>query len=154
MSTRVIKGAVVFLVIFAAAQLVRPGRANLPIDASRTIQAHLGTDTGLITVLDRACNDCHSNRAAWPRFTQIAPLSWVTAAAESEGRHAINFSEWAAYSPEEQRTLLAASCEDVSEGRMPGWPYTLIRPDARLSAHDIEIICAAAQHIDEAAAHR
>jgi hypothetical protein len=61
-----------------------------------------------------------------------------------KGRKAVNFSDWAAYEPDVQRTLLTASCEDASNGRMPG-AYTLIRPDARLSTQDIQTICAVAR---------
>lgn len=69
----------------------------------------------------------------------------------TEGRKAVNFSEWAAYPPEVQRTLLSASCQDVSDGKMPG-PYTLLHPETRLSAQDIETICAAARQAEADAA--
>jgi hypothetical protein len=42
MSRRVKQAAVVFVVVFAAAQLIRFERANPPTDVSRTIQAHVG----------------------------------------------------------------------------------------------------------------
>ena len=144
MSRRPKQAAVVFVVIFAAAQLVRPERANPATDASRTIQAHVGTASGLVAVLDRACRDCHSNGTVWPRYTQIAPLSWLMAYGVREGRKAVNFSEWAAYPPERQRQLLIESCRDVSAGKMPG-SYTLLHPETRLSAQDIETICAASK---------
>jgi hypothetical protein len=69
----------------------------------------------------------------------------------AEGRKAVNFSEWAGYQPEAQRTLLWASCQDVSSGKMPG-PYTLLRPETRLSPQDIETICAAARQAEANAA--
>lgn len=141
---RLKQAALVFLVVFAAAQLVRPARANPATDASRTIQAHLGTTTGLAAVLDRSCRDCHSNATVWPSYTQIAPLSWLMASAVTKGRSAVNFSEWGAYAPAVQRMLLSASCQDVSSGKMPG-VYTLVRPETRLSPQDIETICTAAQ---------
>ena len=150
MSKRLKQAAVVFVVVFAAAQLVRPGRANPATDVSRTIQAHLGTTSGLVAVLDRACGDCHSNGTVWRWYTQIAPLSWLMARGVTEARKAVNFSEWAAYSPEQRRDVLAASCQDASDGRMPGRPYTLLRPEARLSAQDVETICGAAR---DATAH-
>jgi heme-binding protein len=143
---------IVMVVVFAAAQLIRPERANPATDASRTIQAHLGTASGLVAVLDRGCNDCHSNETMWPWYTKIAPLSWLMAYGVREGRKAVNFSEWAAYSPEQQRDLLVASCQDVSGGRMPGSPYTLLHPEARLSAQDVETICAAARGLEASAA--
>jgi hypothetical protein len=65
----------------------------------------------------------------------------------TEGRKAVNFSEWAAYSPEARQTLLSASCQDALDGRMPG-PYALLRPETRLSTKDIDTICAAARHTE------
>ena len=147
MGRRLKQAAVVFVVVFAAAQLIRPERTNPPTDASRTIQAHVGTASGLAAVLDRSCRDCHSNNTVWPWYTQIAPLSWLMARGVAEGRKAVNFSEWAAYSPEQQRMLLAVSCDDATSGKMPG-AYTLCSPETRLSPQDIETICAAARQVD------
>ena len=142
MRRRLRQAAVLFVVIVAAAQLIRPERANPPTDVSRTIQAHMGTASGLVAVLDRSCRDCHSNETVWPWYTQIAPASWLMASGVAKGRQAVNFSEWGAYSPEQQRMLLAVSCDDVRSGKMPG-PYTLLRPETRLSTEDVETICAA-----------
>ena len=151
MSRRLKQAAVVLVVVFAAAQLVRPEPTNPATDASRTIRAHVGTASGLVAVLDRACGDCHSNDTVWPWYTQIAPASWLMAYGVKEGRKAVNFSEWAAYPPEQQRKLLVAACQDASEGKMPG-PYTLLHPEVRLSAQDVETICAAARQAQAVAA--
>jgi hypothetical protein len=148
MSRRLKQAAVVFIVLFAAAQLVRPERANPATDPSRAIRAHVADSSQLPTVLDRACGDCHSNNTVWPSYAQIAPLSWVMARAVAEGRSAVNYSEWGAYSPGQQRTLLAASCDDASTGRMPGGAWTLLHPEARLSSQDIETICTAARQAE------
>ena len=136
--------AVVLVLVFAAAQFIRPQRTNPAIEASRTIEARLASDARLISVLHRACFDCHSNATAWARYSQIAPLSWVIASAVAEGRHALNFSEWADYPPEQQRALLARSCQDASANKMPPSVFTLLRPEARLSPPEIQMICAAA----------
>ena len=151
MSRRLRQAAVVFVIVFAAAQLVRPARSNPATDVSRTIQSHVGTESGLVAVLDRACGDCHSNNTVWPWYTQIAPLSWLMARGVEEGRKAVNFSEWAGYSPDVRRTLLSASCQDASSGKMPG-PYALLHPEMRLSAQDVATICAAAREADTNAA--
>lgn len=139
--------AVVFVVALAAAQFVRPERANPPTVASRTIRAHAGTPSGLADVLERACRDCHSNETVWPGYARIAPVSWLMAYGVRTGRSAVNFSDWTAYTPEQQQILLALSCRAASEGKMPG-PYTLVRPETRLSVQDIETICVAARHAD------
>lgn len=151
MSRRVKQAAVVFAVVFAAAQLVRPERANPPIDPGRTIQAQAGTSSGLAAVVTRACSDCHSNQTVWPSYTKIAPVSWLMAYGVSKGREAINFSEWATYPPDVQRMLLSASCDDAAKGKMPG-PYTLLHPEMRLSPQDVETICSAARQAEAQAA--
>jgi len=143
-SGRLKHASLVLVVVFAGAQLVRPERANPATDPSRTIQAYAGTASGLAAVLDRSCRDCHSNKTVWPRYAHIAPLSWLMASGVAKGRNAVNFSEWGCYSPDVQRMLLSASCEDVSSGKMPGI-YSLVRPETRLSPQDVATICAAAR---------
>jgi Haem-binding domain len=55
------------------------------------------------------------------------------------------FSEWATYSPAQQQTLPAASCQTAMDGTMPGSAWTLLHPEARLSAQDIQTLCIAAR---------
>ena len=147
MAGRLKQASVVFIVVFAAAQLVRPERANPATDPTATIHARVPTTSGLAAVLDRSCGDCHSNNTAWPWYTDIAPVSWLMASGVAKGRNAINFSAWDTYSPDVQRMLLSASCQDVSRGTMPG-AYTIVRPETRLSPRDIETICAAARQAE------
>ena len=120
MSRRLKQAAIVFIVVFAAAQLVRPERATPTTDTSLTIQAHMGTASGMAAVLKRSCSDCHSKETVWPWYTHIAPLSWLMARGVAEGRKAVNFSEWASYPPDVQRTPLSVSCQDATSGKMPG----------------------------------
>ena len=141
---RLTRVAVAFVVVFTAAQFIRPGRANPPTDAARTIRAH-ETTKGLGAVLDRSCGDCHSNGTVWPWYSEVAPVSWLMAYGVKEGRKAVNFSEWMAYPADRQRQLLVASCADVSANRMPGSAWISLHPEARLSSTDIETICAAAR---------
>ena len=150
MKRRLKQAALAVLVIFAAAQLVRPERANPPTDASRTIQAHLGTDSQMAAVLNRSCRDCHSNATVWPWYTGVAPVSWLMVYGVRKGRDAVNFSEWAGYPTEVQTALLIESCQDVMQGTMPGL-YTLLHPEVRLSDQEIKTICAAARQAEDAA---
>ncbi len=141
------RAAIVFIVVFAAAQLVRPNRTNPAIVADHTIQAQTGATGGIAPIVNRSCRDCHSNGTEWPWYSQVAPVSWLMTYGVAKGRRAVNFSEWAAYPPDAQRMMLAASCDDVTAGKMPG-PYTLLRPETRLSPEDVQAICAAARQAD------
>jgi heme-binding protein len=142
MNRRFVYVAVGLVAAFAAAQLVRPSSSNPPTNPARTIGAHAGKD--LSVIVERSCRDCHSNGTVWPRYAKVAPLSWLMSYAVTKGRSAVNFSEWSTYPPDVQRTMLAASCQDASAGKMPGI-YAWLRPETRLSASDVETICLAAR---------
>jgi hypothetical protein len=43
--------------------------------------------------------------------------------------------------------FIIVSCDDATSGKMPGL-YTLVRPETRLSAQDVETICVAARQAD------
>jgi Haem-binding domain len=152
MSKRLLQVSAVVVAVLVAAQLARPDRTNPPTDINRTIAAHAGVTSELVGVLDRSCGDCHSNSTVWPWYTNVAPFSWLMAYGVNEGRKAVNFSDWAGYSPGQQRKLLTESCQDVMSGKMPG-PYTALRPETRLSSQDVDTICAAARKAEADAGH-
>ena len=155
MGRRLRKAAVVFVValvvLFAVGQFIRPARTNPPIDPNRSLQAHPGSPGDLVAVMNRSCSDCHSNATVWSRYSQVAPMSWVVSYVVNSGRKAMNISDWASYSPDDQRKLLVQSCQAATKGEMPGSIYTRLRPEATLSAQDIKTICAASQAPDATA---
>jgi hypothetical protein len=81
---------------------------------------------------DRACFDCHSNETEWPWYTNIAPVSWLTYRDVTEGREALNFSEWDR--PQEEAD---EAVETVLEGEMPPPHYLPLHPEAVLSDEEI-----------------
>lgn len=143
---------VVLVAVLVAAQVIHPARTNPATDASRTLQAEVGHASALVTVVDRSCGDCHSNGTVWARYPSAGALSWVIARGVTEGRRALNFSEWAAYSPDARRAQLAASCRDARAGTMPMSAYLRLRPEARLAPQDVETICAASREGERHAA--
>ena len=80
-----------------------------------------------------ACFDCHSNETEWPLYARVAPVSWLIQRDVTEGRAALNFSEW-------QRPQKEAdeAPEKIRELEMPPAIYGLIHGHARLSAADRE----------------
>ena len=96
-------------------------------------------DPQIGAILDRSCQDCHSNRTAWPWYSHIAPVSWVISKHVNEGREVLDFSEWTTQPPSEGERMLI--CDAVSDGRMPLSDYTAIHRNARLSKQDVELIC-------------
>ena len=90
-------------------------------------------------ILDRSCQDCHSDHTNWPWYSRVAPVSWIVSKHVSEGREVLDFSAWTDQSREEgERTLI---CDAVSSGSMPLASYTMIHRKARLSKSDVKLIC-------------
>lgn len=79
-----------------------------------------------------ACFDCHSNETVWPWYAKVAPASWLLLNHTTEGRAALNFSEWKGANP----SLAAETARAVKNGSMPPWDYKLLHPVAQLSETD------------------
>ncbi|WP_041463895.1 heme-binding domain-containing protein [Pelodictyon luteolum] len=82
----------------------------------------------------RGCRDCHSNETIWPWYSNVAPLSWLTALDVSIGREKFNVSEWGRKSRNEGDE----AAEEVREGKMPPWFYLPAHPEAKLSIEEKE----------------
>ena len=78
-------GAVAFCVAFIAIQLVPVNRTNPPV------QGDFRGSAEVVSILRRACYDCHSNETVWPWYSRVAPLSWVIAHDVNEGRAVVEF---------------------------------------------------------------
>ena len=132
---RIVKlAALAFCVAFIAIQLVPVNRTNPPVESG------FRGSTEAVSVLRRACYDCHSNETVWPWYSHVAPLSWVIVHDVNEGRAALNFSTWNQLSSEKQTKGMKESWEEVAEGKMPTWYYVALHPEARLSANDKSVL--------------
>ena len=131
----------VVLCLFVIAQFYRPAKTNPLIEASNALEAHVQVDPKVAAILDRSCADCHSNKTRWPWYSHVAPVSWFVIDHVDHGRSHLNFSEWGKYDRDEQRKLLAVTCEIVREGGMPLSSYTPLHPGSKLTAEDISAIC-------------
>ena len=90
----------------------------------------------------KACYDCHSNRTNWRWYTFVAPASWYVYHDVQEGRDRLNFTEW----DKAQRTNDLV--EAVQEGSMPPSQYTVIHPNAKLSAKEKATLVAALRQLE------
>jgi hypothetical protein len=128
--------------LFAALQFIRPARTNPPVEETRTIQAHARLTPEVAAILDRSCNDCHSNLTRWPWYSNIAPVSWFVVDHVEVGRREMNFSDWARYDKEDQAQLLKRICHEVKSGQMPLRSYLRLHSEAQLSEADVMTLCA------------
>ena len=139
---KVLKWFVIVLVIaFLAIQLIRPARTNPPVDESQTIFAHTHMTPQVSAILDRSCRDCHSNKTAWPWYTNVAPISWFIVNHVNGGRHMMNLSEWGRLERDRQRKKLTQMCDEVTDAAMPLSTYTPLHPGSKLSTADVKTLC-------------
>jgi hypothetical protein len=123
------------------AQTYGPARTNPPIHAEQQIGAYLAAEAATPGILERSCNDCHSNRTVWPWYSRVAPVSWLIVSDVNRGRQRVNFSEWGSYSADKRSKLLVAICKEVTEGDMPPITYTPMHSSAKLAKADVQEIC-------------
>jgi hypothetical protein len=90
--------------------------------------------------IERACQNCHSQRTEWPLYSYLPLVSWALEKDVSEARQTLDFSRWDRYSMEEKRDLLARIATEVRNHGMPLPRYLLLHPEARLSEEEIQVI--------------
>jgi len=132
---------IVFVVIFAGMQAIRPTLSNPSVDESQTVNARTQMTPEVAAILDRSCRDCHSNKTVWPWYTQIAPVSWWLSNHVNEGRRNLNLSEWGKLAPDRQDRKLRQICDQVQDGVMPLSSYLPMHPVAKLSDQDKKVLC-------------
>ena len=141
-----LRGALLgFCGLVAGIQLIRPARTNPPVDQSHTLEAVVFVPPKIESILQRACDDCHSDLTRWPWYSNVAPVSWFVIDHVDSGRRHVNFSEWLrrdTKNPAEYtRERFQAMCRQMQTGDMPLTSYLLVHRTAKLSQDDIETIC-------------
>jgi hypothetical protein len=139
---RVLRWVLVVVVCgLVIAQFFGPAKSNPPSDPTQAIEAKLQVTPQVAAILDRSCNDCHSNKTRWPWYSYVAPASWFVIDHVNQGRENINLSEWGKYSQRDVDALLRQMCREVRAEVMPLSSYTPLHPGSKLSAEDIKTFC-------------
>jgi hypothetical protein len=134
-------------VLLIVIQLIPIKRDNPPAPSSSSIYTTGNVPPDVHSVLDRSCNNCHSNQTVWPWYSYVAPFSWILAHDVHQARTHMNFSEWSTYSPKKREEKLEEICEQVMNGVMPDGKYLLIHRKAKLTQEQRESICTWTQSV-------
>lgn len=128
------KVAIVFVLIFIGIQFFSVSKTNPPVSAE------LDASPEVKGIFKRACYDCHSNETNWPWYSSVAPVSWLVSDDVNEGREHLNFSEWGNLTRKKIAHAKEEIWDEVKDGDMPLWKYTIIHSEARLTQKEKEII--------------
>ena len=133
--------AVGLFCVLLGIQFIGPVKSNPAGDGGQMVQAHLQVSPAVNAILERSCNDCHSNQTRWPWYSNVAPVSWFVIDHVNHGRSHLNFSEWGKLSQREAGGMLGQICKEVKSGAMPLSSYTPLHPGSKLSDEDIRVLC-------------
>jgi len=129
-------------VLLVAIQLYRPAKTNPPVDATKTLTANSQMPADVAQTIEHSCSDCHTHNTVWPKYSYLAPVSWLIVDDVNEGRRHVNFSEWGTYSAQRQQAKLDDICSEVKDGGMPLKQYTWMHAGTKLSQPQRDAVCA------------
>ncbi len=132
--------------ILVTIQFVGPKPLNPVTQPRYEVQADPDVPPEITKLLERSCMDCHSNHTQWRWYSYVAPVSWYIHNHIEQGRKKMNFSEWSSRRDGAGRVVhsindLEDLCDVVSKGTMPFRSYTLLHPNAVLSADEKKAVC-------------
>jgi hypothetical protein len=104
----------------------------------RAVLQNTETPLTVIRTLNNSCLNCHSENTMWPWYSRLAPVSWLIERDVSRARNKMNLSRWEENSPEEKIEILTRMRAAARSKVMPPPQYTLIHPEAKLSAAQIQ----------------
>ena len=91
-------------------------------------------------ILQRACQDCHSQNTTWPWYAHIPLISGAIRSDVENGRAFMDFSKWNDYTEPERRTFMVAIDSSVRNHLMPPPKYIWMHREARVSSDEQQLI--------------
>src|SRR5580700_6529868 len=86
-----------------ALPLIHPFGAVRQQHASALLPGVEADDPRALALLERACQNCHSQRTAWPPYSYLPLVSWAIEKDVAEARQHMDLSRWDQYSADQQR---------------------------------------------------
>jgi Haem-binding domain len=119
---------------------VHPFRAARESVSDNPLLAGASVDPAVIQIVERSCQNCHSEKTEWPWYSSVAPMSWLIEKDVQEGRSHMNLSHWNEYDTAKQVEILASLSAVVRSRQMPLPRYLRLHPSAQLSDAEIDLI--------------
>ena len=133
---------IVFIAALAGIQLVQPARNMSPQSSRKEISAEFSVPESAKQIIQQSCYDCHSNNTRYPWYANVQPVGWWLNHHIADGKHELNFDEFASYPPRKQYRKFKAIENEIQKGDMPLESYLLIHRDAKLSEDQKNILAA------------
>ncbi len=120
--------------------LVHPFGAVKKSVSGKPLLTGASVDRAVIQIVERSCQNCHSERTVWPWYSYVAPMSWLIERDVQQGRSHMNLSRWDEYGLEKREDILAEISAMIRSRQMPPSRYLRLHPSAKLSDEEIDLI--------------
>jgi hypothetical protein len=120
------------LALLVLMQFIKVELKNVPIDKNIALKAPKHIEK----ILQKSCNDCHTNKTNFPFYAYIAPFSWSIASHVNTGRKVLNFSEWKKIPKDMKIKRLKRISTLLEMDIMPLPSYTWIHRNAKLTKEE------------------
>lgn len=114
-------------------QFFRPEKNIAATPAPTDIATKYTVPADVNAILQKACNDCHSNNTHYPWYSNIQPIAWWLANHIKDGKRHLNFSTFTSYSYKRADHKMEEVIEMVEKNEMPLASYTWSHKDAKLT---------------------
>ncbi|WP_262149700.1 heme-binding domain-containing protein [Chryseobacterium foetidum] len=121
------------LVGFALIQFIPIDKVNKPVDQKLNFVTVQNTPAEVAVLIKNACYDCHSDETVYPKYAQIAPVSWSIKSHVNDGRRHLNFSVWKSYNSDLKKSMLQKSVQTIQNKTMPLPGYSVYHDEANLT---------------------
>jgi hypothetical protein len=140
MMKKILIAAGVAALVSAGGSLLHPfGAPGVPGN-NRAILQGAQIDAGTLAIVQRACQNCHSQQTVWPWYSHVAPASWLVARDVQQARAHMNLSRWQDYSADDRLRLVSEIGSAVRNRKMPVQRYVWLHAEARLTDAEREQI--------------
>jgi hypothetical protein len=127
--------------IFIVIQFIRPAKNDGEVSGPNDISKKYTVPAEVQTILNKSCNDCHSNKTNYPWYANIQPVGWwLQYSHVNDGKRHLNFSEYASYPEKKAKHKFEEIADEVKEGGMPLGTYTFMHGEAALSSEQVKTL--------------
>lgn len=123
------KFLIYLVLVILVIQIIRPSENKSKIESKTAIVA----PENIQTILNKSCNDCHSNNTNYQWYHNIAPISWIVALHVKQGKDNLNFDTWETYNKDQKKHIIKDLKESIETREMPLVGYLKVHPNAVLS---------------------
>lgn len=124
------------LVALIIIQFIHPKKNKAEGSQPNYIGNNFTVPADVKTILEKACNDCHSNNSNYPWYANLQPVHWWMEKHIKDGKKHLNYDEYTNRPLRYQYHKMEETIEMIKEGEMPLNSYTWTHKDAKLSEEE------------------